>query len=234
MSNNNKNVKAQQDANANVGEALTKTELFFEKYKKLMMYIIGGVIVAAGLIAAYHYFIVVPRQKEAQNQMFTAERYFRADSFNLALNGDGNALGFAKLASEYGSKAGEAVYMYAGICELQLGNNDKAISYLKKYNGTDKIMLGRATACIGDAYVNKGDDKTAVDYFVKAADISDNIFSASYLLKAGISYEQMNKKDEAIKVYQRIKNNYPNSPEGFEIDKYISRVQTQIDLANQK
>src|SRR5574344_2098141 len=201
MSNNNKNANAQQDANANVGEALTRTEQFFEKYKKLMMYIIGGVIVAAALIAAYHYFIVVPRQKEAQNQMFVAERYFRLDSFNLALNGDGNALGFAKVEKEYGTKAGEAVYMYAGICELQLGNNDKAISYLKKYNGTDKIMLGRATACIGDAYVNK------------AADISDNIFSASYLLKAGISYEEMNKKDEALKAYQKIKDNYPNSPE---------------------
>ncbi|MCI1720856.1 MAG: tetratricopeptide repeat protein [Bacteroidales bacterium] len=231
MSNKNKNLKAQQDANANVGEALTKTELFFEKYKKLMMYVIGGVIVAAALIASYHYFIVVPRQKEAQNQMFVAERYFRLDSFNLALNGDGNALGFAKVAKQYGSKAGEAIYMYAGICEFQLGNYDKAISYLKKYNGKDKIMLGRATACIGDAYVNKGDNKTAIDYFKKAADISDNIFSAAYLMKAATSYEVLNKKDDALAMYQKIKYEYPNSPEGYEIEKYISRLQTEIDLA---
>ncbi|HNY04869.1 MAG TPA: tetratricopeptide repeat protein [Candidatus Egerieousia sp.] len=230
MSNNNKNAKAQQDANANVGEALTRTEQFFEKYKKPMIYIIGGVIAVAALIAAYHYFIVVPRQKEAQNQMFVAERYFRLDSFNLALNGDGNALGFAKVEKEYGAKAGEAIYMYAGICEFQLGNYDKAISSLKKYKGNDKIMLGRATACIGDAYVNKGDNKTAVEYFKKAADISDNIFSAAYLMKAATSYEALNKKDDALKMYEKIKYSYPNSPEGVEVEKYISRINTEIEL----
>ena len=75
--------------------------------------------------------------QEAMAQTFLAEQYFRADSFALALNGDGNAYGFKKIIDEYGTLAGEAVYFYAGICELQLGQYKNAIDYLKKYDGDD-------------------------------------------------------------------------------------------------
>ncbi len=219
-----KNNNLKKEDQANVAEALSKTEQFFEKNKKQIVYTIVGAVVLVALILSYKAFIVAPKQKEAQNQMFTAERYFRADSFNLALNGDGNALGFEKIMSKYGSKAGAAVYLYAGICELQLGNNDAAIKYLEKYNGKDNIMSARAKACIGDALVNKGDIKGAVSYFKDAAKISDNILSAGYLFKAGLCYEELKQPKEALAVYQQIKDNYPQSPEGVEIDKYISRI----------
>lgn len=228
MSKNKKNVEPQQQE---VVEAVSKFESFFSKYKNVLLYTIIGIAVVIALFFAYKSFVLVPKQKEAQNQMFTAERFFRNGSYETALKGDGNAMGFQKIIKEYGKKAGEAAYMYAGICELQLGNNDSAISYLKKYNGKDKIMLGRATACIGDAYVNKGDNASAVVYFKKAAEISENIFSAAYLLKAGISYEEMNKKDDALKMYEKIKYEYPQSIEGYQIDKYISRIKTEQSLS---
>ncbi len=219
-----KNNNLKNEEQANVAEALSKTEQFFEKNKKKIVYTITGVVVLIALIFSYKAFVVAPKQKEAQNQMFTAERYFRLDSFKLALDGDGNFLGFEKIMSKYGSKAGAAVYLYAGICELQLGNNDAAIKYLEKYHGKDNILLARAKACIGDALVNKGDVKSAVSHFKEAAKISDNIFSAGYLLKAGICYEELKQPKEALAMYQQIKDNYPQSPEGSEIDKYISRI----------
>ena len=85
-------------------------------------------------------------------------------------------------------------------------------------------MSARAKACIGDALVNKGDIKGAVSYFKDAAKISDNILSAGYLFKAGLCYEELKQPKEALAVYQQIKDNYPQSPEGVEIDKYISRI----------
>lgn len=218
----NNNLKKENQAN--VAEALSKTEQFFENNKKNIIGAVAGIIVLVALVFAYRSFIVLPKQHEAQNQMFTAERFFRQDSFKLALNGDGNFLGFEQVIRKYGSKAGKAAYLYAGVCELQLGNNDAAISYLKKYNGTDKIMLARAKACIGDALVNKGDTKGAVSYFKEAAEISDNIFSAGYLLKAGLCYEALGQNKEALAAFKKIKNEYSQSPEGTEIDKYISRI----------
>ena len=97
---------------------------------------------------------------EAVSQAFTAEQYFRAEDYDKALNGDGNALGFAQIIDEYGAKAGKAVYLYAGICELQLGNAQEAISYLDKYKVKEPVMRGRALACTGDAYSMLEDYRT--------------------------------------------------------------------------
>jgi len=59
---------------------------------------------------------------------------------------------------------------------------------------------------------------------MKAAKHVDNQFAAAYLLKAGIMYEELGDKESAIKAYEDIKVKYPQSVEGYEIDKYISRI----------
>ncbi|MDO4736626.1 MAG: tetratricopeptide repeat protein [Bacteroidia bacterium] len=218
----NKNI---QDPEIKVGEALSKTEQFLEKYKNVMIYAVVAILVVAGAIYAYRNLVALPAQQEAMGQTFTAEQYFRNGDFEKALNGDGNALGFAEIISEYGTKSGEAVYFYAGVCNLQLGKFQEAIDYLKKYNGEDEIILARAIACIGDAYAGLNDFDTAISYYKKAASSADNIFAANYLMKAGIMYQEQGNTAEALKMYQEIKDKYPQSNEGYEIDKYITRIQ---------
>ena len=51
--------------------------------------------------------------------MFKAEQKFAQGNFELALNGDDNTMGFEEIIDTYGSKAGEAVYLYAGASALQ-------------------------------------------------------------------------------------------------------------------
>jgi tetratricopeptide (TPR) repeat protein len=218
-----KNIK-HHDPEESVGEALNQTEHFIERYKKPIIYSIIAIVAITAIGFAYQHLYRKPQINEAQAQTFVAEQYFRADSFALALNGDGNALGFKQIINEYGDKAGKAIYLYAGISELQLGKYDEAISYLKKYNGDDLILQARALCNIGDAYAGLQKNKEAVDYYMKAAKHADNQFAASYLLKAGIMYEELGDKENAIKAYEEIKVKYPQSVEGYEIDKYISRI----------
>ncbi len=214
-----------QEPEINVVEAVSKTEKFFETYKKHIVYGVAAIVIVAAAVLAYYQFIHLPKQQEAMGQTFVAEQYFRSNDFEKALNGDGNVLGFKQVIDEYGSKAGEAVYFYAGVCELQLGNYNEAIKYLKQYAGTDPIIAARAIACIGDAYVGLNEYGKAAAEFVKAAKHADNIFAAAYLLKAGTVYEEMGNTAEALKMYEEIKNKYPQSTEGYEINKYISRIQ---------
>ena len=217
--------KTIQEPEVNVGEALSRTEKFFETYGKKIMYGTIGVIAVVAAALLYHNFVTIPAKQEAMAQTFTAEQYFRAGDFEKALNGDGNALGFNQIISEYGNKSGEAVYFYAGVCNLQMGNFAEAISNLKKYNGKDEIISARALACIGDAYAAQNDLSAAVNNYKAAAAAADNILAANYLLKAGIICEEMGKPAEALKFYEEIKNKYQQSPEGYDIDKYISRIQ---------
>lgn len=218
-----KNIK-HHDPEESVGEALNQTEHFIEKYKKPLIYSVIAIIAITAIGFAYQHLYRKPQINEAQAQTFVAEQYFRADSFALALNGDGNALGFKQIIDEYGNNAGEAIYLYAGISELQLGNFKDAIDYLKKYDGDDLILQARALCNIGDAYAGLQENKEAVSYYLKAAKHVDNQFAAGYLLKAGIMYEELGDKESAIKAYEEIKVKYPQSVEGYEIDKYISRI----------
>ena len=159
--------------------------------------------------------------------MANAEKNFRGGDYELALNGDGNTLGFVQIIDEYGTKAGKAVYFYAGVCELQLCNFESAIKYLEAYKGSDAILEARATACIGDAYVGLEDYGKALNYFEKAAKAADNMFAAGYLLKAGAVAEKLGENAKALSFYQTIKDQYPQSMEGYEIDKYIGRIENK-------
>ena len=213
-----------QDPEQSVEQALNTTEQFIEKYKKTLLYAAIAIIAIAAIGFAYQHLYRKPLINEALAQTFMAEQHFRSDSFALALNGDGNSLGFVQIIEEYGNKAGESVYLYAGISELHLGNYDNAISYLKKYNGDDAILKARSISNIGDAYAGLENYKEALSNYLKAADYADNSFAAGYLLKAGLIYEEMGDNAKAIETYTKIKEKYPQSGEGYDIDKYISRL----------
>ena len=51
--------------------------------------------------------------------------------------------------------------------------------------------------------------------------------AASYLLKAGVTCEELGDNAKALTFYKKIKDQYANSPEGYDIDKYITRIENQ-------
>jgi len=210
----------------NVAEAVSKTELFFKENGKLIYGCVIAVLVIAAAVLLVNRFYLQPKKVEATDQMIHAEQWFQAGEYELALNGDENDKGFADILNEYGSKAGEAIYLYTGICQLQTGAFEEAIATLKKYDGEDPILLSRAQACIGDAYVELEEYGKAVSYFEKAAATVDNALAAAYLLKAGIAAEANGESAKALNFYKTIKDKWGNAPEAMEIDKYITRIET--------
>ena len=210
-----------------VVEAVSKTEKFFNENGKLLSGILAAVIVVAAGVFCWYKFAYQPAVVEAQGQMAIAEDNFRTSDYELALNGDGNVLGFSQIIDEYGAKAGKSVFFYAGVCELNLGNWESAVKYLQSYKGKDAILKARATACIGDAYVGLEEYAKALGYFEKAAATADNMYAAGYLLKAGLVAEKLGQNDKALGFYETIKDQYPQSMEGYDIDKYIGRIQNK-------
>ena len=208
----------------NIEQTVSKTDQFFAENKKLLWGILIAVVVVGLAVLGYSKFIYQPACEEAMQQALAAETAFQAGDFQTALEGDGNALGFAQLIDDYGTKAGRSVYMYAGVCALQLGNYEDALAYLKKYNGREPILAARALACEGDAYVGLEDYANAISCYKQAAAKADNVFAAQYLLKEGVALEKTGDASAALKCYEQIKDKYPQSIEGYDIDKYINRV----------
>jgi len=208
----------------NIEQTVSATEQFLNKNKKTIIGALVAVVVLGLGILAYSKFVYQVQVEEAMAQAYPAETNFQNGEYELALNGDGNNLGFVQIIDDYGTKAGKAVYFYAGVCELQLGNYESALSYLKKYNGKEPILAARAKACEGDAHVGLQNYSAAVAAYEAAVAKADNIFAATYLLKAGLAYEALGQKAKALECYKAIEDNYPSSIEAYEITKYIARV----------
>jgi tetratricopeptide (TPR) repeat protein len=170
------------------------------------------------------------RNDEAQSQMFQAERYLELDSLKLALNGDGNYLGFLDIAKNYKrTNSGNLARYSAGICYLHLGDYNNAIEFLNKYTKKDKVIGSLAIGATGDAYVELGNLEKGASKYIEAADYARNSFNTPlFLMKAGELYELAGKLPEALKLYERIETQYPESTEGTTIEKYIARVKLLI------
>ena len=222
--------KKHEDQFVHIEDALTRGEQFVENNQKML---IKAVIVILVLIAAflgYNKFIKNPKIEEASSQIFGAQNYFEKDSFNLALNGDGNISGFLEIADNYGSTpAGNLANYYSGLCYLYLGDYNQAIVYLKKFSSDDLLLSNMAIANIGDAYMQLNDYKKAAEYYAKAASSKVNDFSTPiFLMKNALAYEKANDYASALKVYERIEKEFPNSSEARNIEKYITRVKTNL------
>ena len=88
-------------------------------------------------------------------------------------------------------------------------------------------MAARALGAQGDAYVGLEKYNDAVSCYEKAAAKVDDMFAANYLLKAGVTYEELGNTAKALEMYKKIREQYPQSLEGYDIDKYISRLETE-------
>ena len=218
-------ITKEEERQQNMAEAVSKTEQFFKDYSNIIYTCIIAVLVIALCSIAYNHYILQPKKAQAADQMAQAERWFEAGEYELSLTGDDNSLGFEDIIAKYGSKAGQAVYLYAGIAKYRTGAYADALPLLQKYSGNDPIMLGRAQACVGDTYMELGETKKALEWFQKAARTTDNLFAAAYLLKAGIAAEELGDNAKALSFYKEIKDQYANAPEAMEIDKFITRLE---------
>lgn len=210
--------------------ALSKTEKFVEENQKTISIVVFSILGLVALIMATKRFYINPKENEAQTQIFVAEQYFERDSFNLALYGDGNYFGFIDIIDEYGiTKSGNLAKYYAGISYLHLGEFEDAILYLKKYKAKDKIVGAISYGALGDAYMETGETGKAIKNYLKASKYNKNQFTSPvYLMKAGYAYESISDYKAALKAYETIKEKYPESAEGRNIEKYISRAEMML------
>ncbi len=221
----NKNPKPLENLK-DVEHALTSAEQFFEDNSKIISIVFGAAVVIALIILLTHRFYLSPREVKAQDQMFAAQQYFEKDSFNLAINGDGNYPGFLDIIDNYGrTKAGQLARYYTGISYLHLGKYKDAIEYLKAFKTKDLLLGPVKLGATGDAYAELGEKDQALKFYTEAAQLNDNAFtSPKYYLKAGLLYESTGNKEKALEMYHIIKDKYADSEEGRTIDKYIARL----------
>ena len=196
--------------------ALDKSTQFIEKNKKIFIGVLIGIIVVIAGIYSYVNFISKPRAEKASYLLSKGQNYFAAGNFDVALNGDNTDFrGFLNLAN-----------LYAGLSYAQKGDAKDALTYLDKYDEKgDRLISPAVVSARGNCYAQLGQIDKAISLLKKAAAEADNnSLSPIFLIQAGELLESQNKTDEALKLYQEVKQKYPKAPYAESIDKYIQRV----------
>jgi predicted negative regulator of RcsB-dependent stress response len=191
-----------------------------------------GVVVA--LVAGFIYYskVYMPAQEDkASSALYYTQRYFEKDSMDFVLNGDGKNQGAIDIADEYGStKSGNLAKYYAGRAYMSKGDYKNALSYLKKTSFDDQMLAPLTIMLIGDCQVELDQFEDAASSFMKAATMRKNDFSAPMaLMKAGRTFEKLNKWEKALKAYELLKKEYKDTEYGNNIDKYIYRAKTKTE-----
>lgn len=231
----NHNKHANQDPEQVIEQSLGRFELFIERNGKKLLMALGALIVIVGGYFSYKYLYLAPRAKQASAAMFEAQNYFERDSFALALNGNAAFDGFLTIADEYGNTPqGNLARHYAGMCYLYLGEFQQAIDAFEKYdaskdNAAAELIGAQNLGMRGDAYVELGNLEQGAKLYERAAEFSDNVATTPvYLKKAGMIHEQAGHAQQALNLYERIRNGYPRSIPARDIEKFIARAQQQL------
>lgn len=209
-----------------LAQRLQGAETWLERHPKT---VVGVATVIALIVGGYFGFQYYKdsQNTEAQQEMFQAVYYFEADSLDLALNGDGNNLGFRDIVQEYKwSDAANLANYYAGVCYLKQGKWELARLYIEDFRSNDLLVQARAYSLIGDAYMEEEKYEDAARYYSKAADYKPNkYFTPAYLMKAALAYEKSNQKEKAIEAYDEIVTTYWDSAEFQNARKYKARLE---------
>ena len=209
-----------------IKEKLAGVEHWVEKNPKIVFGVVGAIALVVAGYFGYHYW-VTGQDDQAQREMFQAIRYFEADSLNLALNGDGNNLGFLQIIDDYSmTDAGKLANFYVGVSYMKQGKFKPAILYLEDFKAKDLLVQARAYSLIGDAYMELKDYENAAKYYNEAANYQPNkFFSPAYLMKAALAYEKLNQTDKAKAAYQKIIDQYWDSNEYQDARKYKAKME---------
>ncbi|HIY47043.1 MAG TPA: hypothetical protein IAA35_03275 [Candidatus Alistipes faecigallinarum] len=215
-----------------LGEAMNRTELFFEQNGRKFIYIFVGLLVLAALVFGYRSLIVAPRAEKAAEMIAEAQARFEAETpdFKLALEGDANGAGFLDVIEQYGSTpSGNLAKHYAGICYLRTGDLANAAAYLAKYKPVKgipgAIVNAQNYGLQGDVAVEQQNYAQAVSFYKKAVEAADNNWTAPmYLRKAGLAEQAQGNNAAAAALYEKILYTYPASVEAREAEKLLGSV----------
>jgi len=197
----------------NVEQTLTRTEQFLENNAKNVGITVGVIVTLVLAYFGYNSYVVQPNSEEAAQEMAKAIKWFETDSMDLALNGNSTYYGLLDIIDEYGNTpSGNSAHYYAGIAYYSQGDYENAIDQMDQYDAGDVATAAMAYGVIGDAFVELGQIEDAVDYYNKAHKATENDFTTPlFMWKAGLAYEAMGENGKAVKLYERIASDYPES-----------------------
>lgn len=206
-------------------ESLSSFEQKVEKNKKYIYYVVGAIVVIALVILGYVYGIHNPNMEKAKTEIAKADMDFALGQDSIALKE------YLAVASSYSNAPANRANLNAAIILYQNGKYQEAAESIKKFDAEGTVVGPASQSLLGDCYVNLKKYDEALSAFDKAVSLSNDnaLYTPLFMMKKATVYrEQKNFKEEA-KIYQTIKDKYPDFAANYNVDieKYLVRAQVE-------
>lgn len=188
---------------------------------------IGVGIVAVLIVAAFFYISNrKTKSEEAETKLSAVISLYDENKFQEAINGDqaSGIMGLNDIVNNYGStESGQTAKLFLGNSYYNLKDYDNALKQYDDYSGKSEIVKASCLSGVGAVYESKGDMKKAAEYYEKAAKVNKNIvLNQENLFYAIRAYSKAGDKDNARKLFDVMKEQYPKSKYIVETKKFES------------
>ena len=182
-----------------------------------------GVILAAIFLFSY---FQSTRNLKALEQMSEAVSRYESGDYTTAIDGDMLFSGLVEVAEKFGStKAGNLARFYAADALFRTGDLERSLAFFEAFDKDDDYI--GASAYAGEAAIHEtnGNFNEAGALYLRAATVFESeVTSPDYLVKAARSYEAAGDVSSARNVYDQLREEYPVSREGLNVEFYLARI----------
>ena len=198
---------------------------YFEENRNIVFGILGGLVLLVIMGFGYGFF-KDQQENQAQEALARAVRFYEADDWRTALDGNESTTGLLEVIDGYsGTKAGNLAIYYSADAYLNLGEHEEALKYFDRFNHSADALGAGAFAGEAAIHEDMGNHGEAAEAYKDAALIFESGFtSARYLESAGRNYELAGKFKDAIEMYERIRTDFPDSEQAQDVDLFLARV----------
>lgn len=207
--------------------------LFYDEYRRVAQGL--GVALLVLVLAVPGYLYYHQQQEEAANQQLgQILPVYEGGNYQQALEGTSEQAGLLTIADDYSSTdAGNLAAFYAANALYEQGEYDRALTYFQRFEKGKTFIGASAYAAQAAIHENKGSFARAAELYEQAASQYDNKLTAPrYLLSAGQAYEEAGQYGAATDVYRRIQDEYPDSNQASDAERYMARAQVRQGKAS--
>ncbi len=203
-----------------------RVRMLYEEHRRWVLGIVGGVLALLLLGMVYSYFSQ-QREEKANELLGPAIRLYEMGQYQQALEGTSDQPGLLEIIEEYGNtRAGNLARYYAGDAYYRMGDKEKALEYFESFRKEPNLLGAAAYAAEAAIYEDMGEYEKAAERYEKAATIYENpALSPEYLMKAARNYAKAGKFEKARRMYELLRERYPESSYAQAIDLYLTQLE---------
>lgn len=208
-------------------DASAKSIEYIQNNRNSLIAALVAVVVLIAAVLGYNYWSQ-KQEIKAQQLLAKAEQLFENEGYEQALNGDdiNFVMGFDEIHNSFGStKAGNLAAYYAAVCAFEIGESDRAISYINSFD-VPKGILGVSPLNLHASILEQeGQLEEAATMYMKAANWVKNDATTPFnMLEAAEAYVAANNSEKAVSILESIVKDYADAPQVTSAKRLIGQL----------